>query len=337
VLPKSGPFVPFTTHDSNRLPASTVPMRPVPSQPRMPQQQQDPSVDDFFGEFSSRPPTEISRGPRRPTEIIETNGGHDNLSVLSKATTVVNQRKYSPLEDSNFAPPPPRIQDLESIKLISQHAPPSASPLPDFHKVTHSGFVLSRISMKSILMKQWKQVFWISYGTTKLLIFRSSADFEDWVSNPYLTKNQRQFLIKMEVDFINDLQKVNVRGYQVTTIRSKTYQNKLLNQFKLERWMDYGPTIAAAFASPIEKDVTNLRVIIAEMMKRSPQELMLDIVQPDSNAHNSNYISSAASTGAVSDGGRSQRSGRSYGVLSTGPMERVRDPVRDVVGGYRTR
>ena len=34
--------------------------------------------------------------------------------------------------------------------------------------------------------------------------------------------------------------------------------------------MDYGPTIAAAFASPNEREVYNLRTVFTEMMKRAP-------------------------------------------------------------------
>ncbi len=35
--------------------------------------------------------------------------------------------------------------------------------------------------------------------------------------------------------------------------------------------MDYGPTIAAAFASPNEREVYNLRTVFTELMKRANQ------------------------------------------------------------------
>jgi len=176
--------------------------------------------------------------------------------------------------------------------------------------------------------------------------------------NPYLTRNQRDFLVKLEVDFVEDAYKVNVRGYQVTNIRCKNYQSQLLHQFKLERWMDYGPTIAAAFASPSENDVSTLRIIISEMMKRCPQDRQLNMDaqkamnQPNAVHHTRtydsapgygngaqnydggagrNYISGSASTGAMSEAGsvRSSRSMRSYGVASTGPIDRMRNSIRD--------
>ncbi len=41
--------------------------------------------------------------------------------------------------------------------------------------------------------------------------------------------------------------------------------------FKLERWSEYGPMIAAAFASKNQNDVYCLRRIMCEMIERSPQ------------------------------------------------------------------
>jgi len=174
------------------------------------------------------------------------------------------------------------------------------------------------------------------------------------MSNPYLTKGQRDFLIKLEVDFIEDAYKVNVRGYQVTNIRCKNYQSKNLHQFKLERWMDYGPTIAAAFASQSEKDVLTLRIILSEMMKNCPQDRGLGAVTShneyntrthDSNngygneAHNYNespgrhYISGSASAGAASENG--SKSGRSIGGVSTGALDRIRNLSSRSSGTYR--
>mmetsp|Transcript_14887 Transcript_14887/g.31567 ORF Transcript_14887/g.31567 Transcript_14887/m.31567 type:complete len:168 (+) Transcript_14887:1-504(+) len=42
-------------------------------------------------------------------------------------------------------------------------------------------------------------------------------------------------------------------GYQVTQVRRKPYGKNVMLHFKLERWMDYGPTIAAAFAAREEE------------------------------------------------------------------------------------
>lgn len=103
-----------------------------------------------------------------------------------------------------------------------------------------------------------------------MLWFRSEEDFKDWLNNPYHTQAQRNFLIKLAVNFVHDLYKPNVRGYQVTQCRVKPYGTKMVRQFKLERWMDYGPTIAAAFGSYDHKEVEELRKAIVECMRNTP-------------------------------------------------------------------
>ena len=44
----------------------------------------------------------------------------------------------------------------------------------------------------------------------------------------------------------------------------------MIRQFKLERWMDYGPTIAAAFGSYNPKEVDDLREALVECMRNTP-------------------------------------------------------------------
>lgn len=154
--------------------------------------------------------------------------------------------------------------------VLANTAPEDAAPLPQGEKVLKSGYVLSRISFRTILLKKWKQTYWVQYGPHTMLWFRSHADFDDWLNNPYHTQQQRNFLIKLAVNFVHDLYKPNVRGYQVTQARSKQYKKKFLRQFKLERWMDYGPTIAAAFASHDPKEVDELRQAIVECMRNTP-------------------------------------------------------------------
>merc|ERR1712238_543365 len=188
---------------------------------------------------------------------------------------------------------------------------------------------------------------------------------------PYLTKPQRDFLIKMKIDLIGDLKKSSGRGYQTTNVRLKAYSHRAMNQFKLERWMDYGPTIAAAFAAEDERDIHQLRTIMLEMIKLSPKNRVLNVNPPrrygendtvrSYNAHqeqreeekqriqirtnrdenassylpsglnspSNRFIDSSASVGARDSGSvssaRSGTSMRSYGVMSTGPLEQRRN------------
>ena len=102
-------------------------------------------------------------------------------------------------------------------------APVMSSPLPKYELVHHAGYVLSRISFRTVLMRKWKQTFWIQYGPCQLLFFRSYADYDDWLNNPYHTAKAREYLVKLRVDFVGDLKKSSVMGYQVTQIRRKPY------------------------------------------------------------------------------------------------------------------
>jgi hypothetical protein len=104
------------------------------------------------------------------------------------------------------------------------------------------------------------------------MFFRNEADFDDWLNNPYHNFTEREFLVKLQVDFVSDLHKPNVRGYQTTQMTTKSYRRARMKQFKLERWMDYGPTIAAAFASPDNREVEALRDVIVSCMKNSPRD-----------------------------------------------------------------
>lgn len=162
------------------------------------------------------------------------------------------------------------VRNKFSQEIARRQAPPGASPLPKAELVRKRGYVLSRISFRTIVMKKWKQSYWVQYGSHTMLWFRNQADFDDWLNNPYHNQARRNFLIKLAVNFVHDLYKPNVRGYQVTQCRSKPYGNKMVRQFKLERWMDYGPTIAAAFGSYDPKEVDALREAIVECMRNTP-------------------------------------------------------------------
>jgi hypothetical protein len=198
------------------------------------------------------------------------------------ASRPVHEVSIVPAERSGYpgAPPAPRFDEGSTptgkearnkySETLAEEAPIGASPLPRADFVQKTGYVLSRISFRTIVMKKWKQSFWVQYGPHTMLWFRSQADFDDWLNNPYHTQAQRNFLIKLAVNFAHDLYKPNVRGYQVTQCRTKSYGAKLIRQFKLERWMDYGPTIAAAFGSNNPKEVDELREALVACMRNTP-------------------------------------------------------------------
>lgn len=226
------------------------------------------------------------QGPRntQSAQIVETNGQMQQSP--SDARRIYDEPRKEEIPTSLRPPsyeyghrpdvPPdrdPRAGDSPRNKYsleLARRAPPGASPLPKADLVRKRGFVLSRISFRTIVMKKWKQSFWVQYGPHTMLWFRTQGDFDDWLNNPYHSQAERNFLIKLAVNFVHDLYKPNVRGYQVTQARTKGYGNKLVRQFKLERWMDYGPTIAAAFGSYNPKEVDDLREALVECMRNTP-------------------------------------------------------------------
>lgn len=226
-MPAPAP-VPVATHPnvaSSNEQASAAPAEPVD--------------EDFFGEFSNtfdKSQQDINESPSRnslshPPSVLEPSND-DEVSQFSRSVaSVISNRPpisgKSAFDDPKFAPKPPKPHGLENSQSLAQKAH-GCSPLPNWDLVTHSGYILSRISFRTILIKKWKQVFWISYGTSKVLFFRSKADFEDWVSNPYLTMTEREFLVKLAVDFVQDSYKPGVNGYQVTPQKLKSYNTEML-------------------------------------------------------------------------------------------------------------
>lgn len=131
--------------------------------------------------------------------------------------------------NADLAPPPQVTPGRRHAEYLAQNsANHLSSPLPKQELVHHSGYVLSRISFRTVLMRKWKQTFWIQHGPAQLLFFRSFADYGDWLNNPYHTAKAREFLVKLRVDFVSDLKKASVMGYQVTQVRRKPYGKNVM-------------------------------------------------------------------------------------------------------------
>lgn len=184
----------------------------------------------------------------------------------SRSVTSVNSnssRRNNIFDDPSFAPPPNLPSILKQNLVISKN-----TKLPSFDKVTHSGYMLARTSLKSLVMKKWKQIFWITYSDNEVLIFRSKIDFEEWATNPYLTSIQREAIVKLHIDFKIGDDRNGVRCYRAFGLQSKTYKSQVLSTFKLEQWMHYGPVIIGAFASKSPPEIRKFHVLCKEMMKR---------------------------------------------------------------------
>ena len=219
------------------------------------------------------PPVQTGHPPpdNQGPPVNEVNAVHGGHSVVSEPETTLTRRSED--RDRELVPYDARRQTSPQNKysqILAQNAGPGCSPLPKGEMVMKSGYILARISFRTIFMKKWKQTYWVQYGRHTMLWFRSENHFNEWLSNPYLSQAQRNFLVKLAINFVHDLYQPNVRGYQVTQAHTKAYGGKLIRQFKLERWMDYGPTIAAAFGSPDQNEVDELRQTIIDCMKNTP-------------------------------------------------------------------
>jgi hypothetical protein len=303
------------------------------------------------GELGAKPPaTPIQRAPSGEIRIILPPSGlsesrhSDSIprssSVLSRLSRVssfrsqksrnLSQRSLSSvstvqhqvLDDAQFAPPPQKPQSLEVTKsqYFSQKRDVQ-STLPAFHKIKHSGEVNARFSLKSLLInKKWRPTFWIMYGTNSLLFFRSKTDFDEWASNPFLQKQDRDNLVKLNIDVVNDLYRpgLQMKGYKATPVRTKSTREGPMNVFKLERWFAYGPSVVAAFGGKNACQVGALQSIMTGMIARSGNKFTAEVPDgfkyPDSEneresaynsdggMHNSNLSFSTMSFDSVGDG-----------------------------------
>lgn len=176
---------------------------------------------------------------------------------------------HSPLDDPTYAPPPEQpIDERRSVRSKPYH-------MPAFEKVTHSGHCMARISLKSLIIKKWRPVFWICYGDSRIIFFRSKSDFDEWATNPLLNLVEREELVKLDIDFKDFAKKPGVKGYRAASLHMKDYSGRtgLLHTFKLEEWMYYGPIILGAFSSKNRRDVHSLLVIMREIMKKYKQNI----------------------------------------------------------------
>lgn len=238
-------------------------------------------------------------------------------------------RRSKILGNANIAPPPefPIEKDytqslfhVEETDRVDDNMPP-----PSFDLIQHSGYCLARISFRTLLMKKWKQVFWICYGdidhehenSLSLLFFKTKEIFEDWIMNPHLNSSQREKMVKLRVDFNNIAdERLGVKGYQVSALKMKRYSSGgLLHQFKLDRWMDNGPSIAAAFGSESQKESEELHMIMREMARISPRSSTFDGMASTHDADDASghfSIGQSVTWDCTSSAGGSAYSARSY-------------------------
>jgi len=94
---------------------------------------------------------------------IPTSKDTNNLNHINERTPSV----MNPHPKIKFPHGSPHMLNISSV--VSHE---TASPLPDRSCIKKTGFILSRLSVRSMLMKKWHQTFWVQYGVANFLIFR---------------------------------------------------------------------------------------------------------------------------------------------------------------------
>ena len=229
---------PFGIFDA---PAPSQPTQLVPSTPQQNLEKQMQTM-----QFNSSTPGQHSILPSEDDEeglaLIDveldedTNINYEGIKQEEESTKSSDREserkeaKSHQMKDKNadIAPPPPMPPGRQNAEYLAQKSGGITSPLPLPSLVVHAGYVLARISFRTVLLRKWKQTFWIQYGPTQLLFFRNYADFVDWLNNPYHSAKARDYLVKLRVDFVSDLKKKSVMGYQVTQIRRKPYSKNIM-------------------------------------------------------------------------------------------------------------
>ena len=180
-------------------------------------------------------------------------------------------------------------RDAQMVSPLFSDLPTDASPLPDAAPVLASGLILTRSSTKTLLMKKWSPAVWVRYGPAVIYTFRSGEDFADWLTNPYHSQKQRDYLVKARIDFSSELKKPGVRGFRTLDIKQKQYQGRqLLFNFKVERWTDLGVSLVAAFASSSVGEINAAHDAIRSCLDMCPHKGLRPIgdliVKPESDA-----------------------------------------------------
>lgn len=147
--------------------------------------------------------------------------------------------------------------------------PHEATDLFETNTVRRSGNILSRISFRTKVFKVWKPTFWVQYGPNSLLFFRTKEDTDKWLDS---SKSEKNDLVKLAINF--DVRDGKVKGYNVSRTITKDTQNSLLYQFRLTRWMDYGPVLSCCFASSNLDEARVLRDVLLECAQNSPKDNM---------------------------------------------------------------
>lgn len=301
---RNDPFAPVPQMSPAIVPVSdpNQPSNQWGLQQQIPPEEQLDSDENFLNQFNN---TNSATNDIRQNRRMRANSHGSTTSSIGSRSARSSSKI---LNDPTIAPPPevPIGKDY-SRSLFHAEEEINPAPPPDFNEITHSGYCLARISMRTLVMKKWKRVFWISYGEDTLLFFREKDHFDDWAMNPHLSKNQREELVKLRINVMDpntstrkDTERIT--GFHASKTKAKSYKNGgFVHQFKLDKWTDQGPTIAAAFGSQHAEEIRDLHLIVMEMLRASPLSAAVNAAMAelkDRDGDSSGYFSSSYSVGS---------------------------------------
>eukprot|EP00956_Cyclotella_meneghiniana_P027425 scaffold61313_cov56-Cyclotella_meneghiniana.AAC.2 len=139
-------------------------------------------------------------------DLMSPNSFDDKRSVTSNTNTANSDK--------------PPTEEWPSQKL---------SPLPSTNLIHSFGPILSRTSLRSLVMKKWSPSQWMHYGPHSLLLFRNKEQMDDWRYNPYHGKKAREYLVKQRIDFYGEMVagekegKGGVLGHRILPVKRKSY------------------------------------------------------------------------------------------------------------------
>ena len=165
-----------------------------------------------------KPPLPLHEQEKAPAPGLATSSPEPN--PMSSAASSASS---SDIASTNALKPSKQDQSMQSEV---NDLPLDASPLPDATPILASGPILTRSSLRSLVMKKWHTSHWVRYGPTTLLVFRTEDDFDNWLRNPYHSQRQRDYLVKARLDFSSEMKKPDVRGFKMTEMKSKAYEKK---------------------------------------------------------------------------------------------------------------
>jgi hypothetical protein len=136
---------------------------------------------------------------------------------------------------------------------------PTNNNAPSSMGQTH-GECLSRVSMRSLLMNDWKPCFWVFDEPTLLLVFREKPHYLEYRSNPFLDEETRGYLVKKRISLAHNFacHPITNKAEGIFSSPSQVYH------FTVEEAMDYGPSTVIKFGSSQLSVLEDLRMLISQ-------------------------------------------------------------------------